>query len=48
MRTGQTTKVPRVKSLVRDVYQRAGQPAKADSAVRRIDATKRATSTRTS
>jgi hypothetical protein len=48
MRTGQTAKVPRVRSLVRDVYQRAGQPAKADSVVRRIDATKRVTSTRTS
>ena len=48
MRTGQTAKVPNVKALVRDVYQRAGQPAKADSAVRRIDATKRVASTRSS
>jgi len=40
MRTGQTAKVPQVKGLLRDVYQRAGQSAKADSAVRRIDATK--------
>ena len=39
MRTGQTAKVPAVKAAVRDVYQRAGRPDQADSAVRRIDAT---------
>jgi hypothetical protein len=36
--TGRTAKAAEVKSAIRDVYGRAGQPAKADSAVRRIDA----------